>query len=489
MTLPEKLDRLKSDKIARLLGALDGHACRAIELPSAQPQQQKIFPELSPADPGPAKPIAPTAPGEVPLSRFFPDAVRVMNMEGGCSLRRVALPLPGAPLSASSQPLTAMEQCRFPMHSRLSAPVEAMARAAQALLSHEPAAGPLDPLNAEDILFVDIETTGLMGSAGIYPFLIGIGRIDLPGRAFIVEQLFMEDFDQERAQLAALAERIAAARAIVTFNGRTFDIPLLRNRMIFHRMNRRVFELPHADLLHPARRFWRKRFASCSLQSLEAELFSLRREGDVPGELIPAIYQEYVRGQSPENIVPVLTHNVQDVVSMAGLLLLMGGVLEAGENLPDGCGHELMGLAKLLHKRGDRERAVACRERAVGDLVEPDLQFKAMMDLGWDYKRMERWDDALETFASAARMAPPDLALAAHEERAKIFEHKKADFDAAIRAVDDALNLLQHHRELMRYTGSASEDQWTEWREILTRRKDRLAKKFERQACPPKAAR
>lgn len=485
MALPDKLNRLKGDKIARLLDTLEGRACRAVEMPSAQPRQQVIFPDLAPPESDAPRPPAPQyAPGDVPLSRFFPDAVRVMNTEGGCSLRRVALPLPGERRLRPAEPLAAMDQCLFPLHTQLSAPVEGLARAAASMLELEPGGAPSgEPLRAEDVLFVDIETTGLMGSAGIYPFLIGVGQIDLKGGAFVVEQLFMEDYDQERAQLVALAERLAAARAIVTFNGRTFDVPLLQNRLIFHRMNRRVFDMPHADLLHPARRFWRRRFPSCSLQSLEVELFGLRRVGDVPGELIPQIYQDYARGQRPESIVPVLTHNVQDVVTMAGLLLLMGGVMDAGENLPDGCGHELLGLARMLHRRGDRERALACRERAVGNLVERDLQFKAMFDLGWDYKRLERWREALETFESVARVAPPDLALAAHEERAKILEHQLRDFDGARRAVEDALELLRHHRELSRYTAAATgdaPDPWTMWRDALEHRRARLDGKLSR---------
>ncbi|GAB4315530.1 MAG: metal-dependent exonucleaseMrfB [Candidatus Sumerlaeia bacterium] len=382
-----------------------------------------------------------------------------------------------------------LDGCVFPFHPVLGAPPDAMADALREVLAFYPSGSSEHPsgrLAPDDIVFIDVETTGLSGGAGTYPFLVGVGRMELGKNAFVIEQLFMEDYDQERAQLAALADRVADAGAIVTFNGRSFDIPLLCNRLIFHRMNHRLLEKPHADLLHPARRLWRRRLPSCTLQALEAELFGLRREGDVPGEMIPQIFFDYVRGRRPEAIAPVIAHNAQDVVTMAGLLLLIGGLIARAENLPDGFGHELLGLARMLNRRGERRRAAACRERAAGDLTEPDLQAAALFDLGLDYKRMEQWRDALEAFESAARIAPPELSLRARVEMSKIYEHRTHQHADALRTVNAALDYLQQHRELLFYTtgGMADDadhtDLWTAWRNALLHRRTRLQKKLAR---------
>jgi len=156
-------------------------------------------------------------------------------------------------------------------------------------------------------LFVDLETTGLAGGAGTYAFLVGCGWFD--GGVFRIRQFFLSTFAAERALLQALAELAADVDAIVTYNGKTFDVPLIETRYLFHRLVTPFADRPHVDMLHPARRLWRSTSApraatatdddesagGCRLATLERTICGHVREGDVPGFEIPSRYFHYVR--------------------------------------------------------------------------------------------------------------------------------------------------------------------------------------------------
>jgi uncharacterized protein YprB with RNaseH-like and TPR domain len=164
------------------------------------------------------------------------------------------------------------------------------------------------------MLFLDIETCGLT-SAPV--FLVGLCHVG--DRNLVLRQLFARDYAEERALIAAVAEIARQFDFLVTFNGRTFDIPFLRDRALYHRV-RFDFELPHLDLLHVARRRWRGQFADCRLQTLEWHVLRRRRAGDVDGAAIPGIYHDYVKRGEPHRLLPVFHHNLLDLVAMAELL-------------------------------------------------------------------------------------------------------------------------------------------------------------------------
>ena len=200
--------------------------------------------------------------------------------------------------------------------------------------------------------FIDTETSGLGGGAGVYAFMVGVGTFEelemgnsvLDGRdanlpspvsnlQFTVRQFFMRHPGEETALLTALAELLGERSGLVTFNGRTFDAPLLRGR---YQMNRRFLpqgveppsilaeDAPHLDLLHPARRLWKRRLASCSLGSLEAAILGLRRsEDDVPGNLIPFLYTQFLQTGNAADMRRVFYHNREDIISMLSLAELL----------------------------------------------------------------------------------------------------------------------------------------------------------------------
>src|SRR5689334_7321781 len=147
---------------------------------------------------------------------------------------------------------------------------------------------------ADGLLFLDTETTGLAGGTGTYAFLVGAARVE-HGRV-VVQQFFMRDFDDEPALLAALEPLLQRARAVVTFNGAGFDLPLLETRFVLAR-RRWPATLVHLDLLKPSRRVWNGWLADCRLATLERDVLGLDREDDVPGSMIPLLYFDYLRSR------------------------------------------------------------------------------------------------------------------------------------------------------------------------------------------------
>src|SRR6202790_1745636 len=165
--------------------------------------------------------------------------------------------------------------------------------------------------------FLDTETTGLAGGAGTYAFLIGVGRITAEG--FRVRQFFMREFGEEASLLHALTAHLAQFEVLITYNGKTYDQPLLETRYRMQRAKPPFSRLGHLDLLHGARRLWKLRFDSCRLVELENQILGVEREGDLPGELIPYVYFEYLRTREAFKLVPIFHHNAIDILTLACL--------------------------------------------------------------------------------------------------------------------------------------------------------------------------
>ncbi len=163
------------------------------------------------------------------------------------------------------------------------------------------------------LLYLDIETCGLSGAP---VFLVGLGFV--VERNIVFRQLFARDYAEERALLAEVARVARDFDALVTFNGKTFDAPFLRDRAVHHRV---PFSLPHPhlDLLWMARRRWKGHLPNCRLQTLEWRILRRRRGGDVGGAEIPGLYHDYVKRGEPHRLVPVFHHNLLDVVAMVEL--------------------------------------------------------------------------------------------------------------------------------------------------------------------------
>ncbi|MBV9613520.1 MAG: ribonuclease H-like domain-containing protein [Acidobacteriaceae bacterium] len=289
--------------------------------------------------------------------------------------------------------------------------------------------------------FLDTETTGLAGGSGTYAFLIGIGRIMPDG--FAVRQFFMRELVEERSVLAAVETYLRDFDVLITYNGRGYDQPLLeaRYRMTCHKPP--FSRLGHLDLLHGARRLWKLRLEGCRLMQLEQEILGVYREGDLPGEMIPYVYFEYLRSREAERLVPIFHHNAVDILTLACLTAIVpaafrntdsASLARAGVRR----GEDLAGIARWLLAANEQERALELLKRAV-DVGLPDrLLFRALWDIALLEKRFQRPDSALRLFTELAGCRN-EYRVCALEELAKHYEHEEKNCAVALEFTKQAL--------------------------------------------------
>src|SRR5688572_588833 len=293
----------------------------------------------------------------------------------------------------------------------------------------------LDGFDLARAVFLDTETTGLAGGTGTAAFLVGVGFLD--GDHFRVRQYFMRDYPEEAAMLRGLADDLRGFNRLVTYNGRTFDAPLLESR---YRLNREPYPLAdwaHLDLLHPARRLWKERLDSCRLQFLETELLGVHRYGDVPGADIPRIYFDYVRsrGRDARALAGVLEHNRLDVLSLAALAVLACDWVQEGqpEDPRDAyCLGRVFERAELYERSDEQYRRVVTSGGAGAVRVPSLLRLAARAKRTGDHHAAASlWEEAAQ--AGDCR---------ALRELAMHHEHRSRDLAAALLAVDRALDRL-----------------------------------------------
>jgi hypothetical protein len=178
----------------------------------------------------------------------------------------------------------------------------------------EPDLAAVCAIGLEHALFLDLETGGLSSS----PVFLA-GTMHWNGTDFVLRQYFARHYGEEATLLAALDQATRGFEFLVSFNGKSYDVPFLRDRANLHRV--RVGMPPrHLDLLHPARRRWRRTLPDCRLQTLELRVCRRRRSGDVPGEEVPGLYHDFVRHGDPYRLIPVFHHNLLDVITMGEIL-------------------------------------------------------------------------------------------------------------------------------------------------------------------------
>ena len=247
-------------------------------------------------------------------------------------------------------------------------------------------------------IFIDLETTGLSGGAGTVAFLVGCGYFDLG--AFQVRQFLLTSFAGERALLAAVAEFFDATDLIVSYNGKTFDVPVMEMRWTFHRMSAPLEGVPHFDMLHPARRLWSGREPArrtadeggSRLSTLERVLFDVTRVGDVGGFEIPSRFFRFLRSGDPRPLEPVLEHNRHDLVSLAAVTAHAARLAQQGA---EACrdSSEALALGRVYERAGKFERADACYARASqADTVL--VAAEASYRLGLRCRRERRFEEA-----------------------------------------------------------------------------------------------
>jgi uncharacterized protein YprB with RNaseH-like and TPR domain len=305
---------------------------------------------------------------------------------------------------------------------------------------------PPAPATDGEIVFLDIETTGLTGGAGTYAFLVGCGWFE--DGAFRLRQFFMVGHALERALLVVVRERLESCGPLVTYNGKTFDVPVLETRFLYNRQPAPFGERLHLDMLHPARRLWRgtrpavslpgEQSDRCTLSVLERGLFAIQRTADVPGFEIPGRYFAFLRSGDARPLQPVVEHNRLDLVALAALTARASALLA---DMPPTSAEprECLGLGRLLERAGRADQAELYYRRAA-DLAaaswhagDDEVRVAALHALALRCRRSGRYPDAAAAWEAItrARRCPPALMREALEALAIHHEHRSHDLDQA----------------------------------------------------------
>ena len=285
------------------------------------------------------------------------------------------------------------------------------------------------------LLFLDTETTGLSGGAGTLAFEIGLGFID--ARGMVIRQYVMRDYGEESAMLAEIASLLPRFDTLVTFNGKSFDIPLLESRMVMHRIRVRLTDWPHLDLLHACRRVYKLRLGRCSLSALEEAVLGESRTDDLPGAQVPQRYFDYLRTREFALLEDVLRHNRQDVESLASLT----GHLCSAFREPEQLAHaeDAFCVGRTLLRGGHTEEGRRCL-RILG---MSSMSSQAHMVLSASYKKSREWASSVAMWTEM--IARGEGGTWPYVELAKYYEHTERDYARALRyagaALPRALNL------------------------------------------------
>jgi len=346
---------------------------------------------------------------------------------------------PSGTLYVRAQRLSATHRAgRLPLCGGRAASAELLA-----LLALDPSLAACDPGGA---LFLDTETTGLAGGAGTVAFLVGLAWWD--ERSLVLEQLLVRRLGEEAPVLERLADRVRRASMIVTFNGKSFDMPLLRTRFVMARVPPPA-EPPHLDLLHVARRIHAGRGNACRLVAIERDVLGFERDDDVESRDVGACYLHFLRTGEAAALLGVVEHNAWDVLAMPALVGLYGEPLH-----PDLAADDLAGVARTLRRAGALDRALAVADAAVARGEAP-ATLRARADIA--KARGDRARALADFEALAAAVDDPSVRL----ELAKLYEHW----------VKQPARALQW---VARGTGEAPDG--------ARRRAERLARKAARQA-------
>ncbi|MGI6706978.1 MAG: ribonuclease H-like domain-containing protein [Clostridia bacterium] len=311
------------------------------------------------------------------------------------------------------------------------------------------------------ILFIDTETTGLSGGTGTVAFLVGIGYFR--NDQFHIHQLFMRDYSEEFFLLQKLGEIFREYELLISFNGKSFDIPLLDSRFIMHRLREYQKDFSHMDLLHLSRRIWKLRLDSCSLKSLEHHILHVERAKDIPSAEIPGRYFSFLESGDMALIEDVLIHNQYDILS---LVFLLGEIVHYYTNPMSGkYSQDLYSLGRIYEKAGQTGRAIECYQKA----DELGMGGRAKSSLSLLYKKNRSFKKAAQIWREMIEAGQGGTMP--YFELAKYLEHHVRDFNGALEHTCKAIEYIRRMGIPWSDSGELSE---------LYKRRNRLIKKLNR---------
>ncbi len=321
----------------------------------------------------------------------------------------------------------------------------------------------------EELVFLDIESTGL-GGAGALAFLVAAGRFE--DGEFVLRQYLATSPPEEAGVLRAVLDdyEVAAGDSVlVTYNGRTFDAPMLDGRATMHRQRAGFDALRHVDLLTPARMGWRGAIESCRLAIVENEVLGLTRpSGEVSGGDVPGCYFRYLRSQDARLLSPIVDHNALDVVSLAAILARFGALLSGARAAGP---LDAVALGRLFAARGQYEAATGHLQAALGLLPAGGIWDDVALRLAAVHRKAGRRDLAEPLWREVA--ARPDGGITPLVEIAKALEHDRRDYLGAVEVVEEGLRRTER---LARFDRASA----ARWREALEHRRSRLVRRVER---------
>ncbi len=282
-------------------------------------------------------------------------------------------------------------------------------------------------VDRDALLFLDTETTGLSGGAGTVAFLVGVGWFR--GDTWHLEQYLMRDYNEEADVIRRTAEKMAGHPFLCTFNGVTFDVPLLQSRAVMQRL-RLPAARGHIDLLHAARRVWRMRLKKCNLKNIEEQILGLTREDDLPGALVPETYFRFLRTRDMSLLEGILEHNAQDIDTLPRLLGIL--LCAHADPLSLKCGEDLYSMGRIHERRGLKEEAGKCYREA----GRHGMAFLSQVRLAELARRQGQFSDAAALYESALKKRQ---SVQVHIAVAKIYEHRLKDPGRALEHAGKAM--------------------------------------------------
>ena len=320
----------------------------------------------------------------------------------------------------------------------------------------------------QDFIFLDTETSGLAGGTGTYAFEVGLGRFTPDG--FRLAQFFMRHPGEEPALLSGLNSFMEGMRAVVTYNGKAFDIPLLNTRYTMMGMDTPFNGIDHFDLLPLARRLWKIRLESRTLGNVEHQILGVARgEEEVPGYLIPQMYFDYLRTQDARPMAGIFYHNAIDILSLAGLFSHMAFLLDDPHSDRIHHGEDIVALARFFESMGEISQAETLYRKALSVDLPEEIHWDTVQRLSFLLKRKGDWPAAIALWEQAAE----NEELYAFEEIAKYFEHQMKGYEEAHRWTVGGLTVL-NSRHFPAY-------QYRFWQESLSHRLERLEFRLARE--------
>jgi uncharacterized protein YprB with RNaseH-like and TPR domain len=315
-------------------------------------------------------------------------------------------------------------------------------------------------VSRDSLVFLDTETTGIQGGTGMVPFLVGLGYFE--GDDFHMVQYFMRDFDEEPSMLLAIEDLLQRFKMVVTYNGSSFDLPLLETRFTLARLNSPFETMAHLDLLAGARRLWRQGHGSCRLAALESKIVSFLRGHDIPGGMIPQAYFEFLQGRGSVVMNAVLKHNIHDVLSLAALTICACDRVVREPAALDGP-LDLYSLARIMENTSEWKSAIDLYEMALRGGLPEAVLLKARENLAVLSRRAGNHSRALVLCEEL--MKDSAFSMMGYEGAAIHYERIAGNAARSLEIVEEGLARLEDAKGTQR------------WRAALSARRERLRQK------------